>query len=114
MSVEEVELLRLYIDDRKDGTEKFNDTQLQDFIDNASGDLHIAAVEVWSIKAANVSDYYLVNVDGTFLSRNQIFDHCMAMVDFHRANAGGTGAFTTMQSVQLATSDVSSDSSSEF
>jgi hypothetical protein len=109
MTVAEVELLRLYIDDKKDGTEKFNDDQLQDFIDRFGEELHAAAAEIWGIKAARVTEYYLTNIDGSFLSRNQVFDHCMAMADFHRHG----GSADTMESVQLSTGNTS-DSSSEF
>jgi hypothetical protein len=112
MTVAEVELLRLYVDDRKDGTEQFNDDQLQDIIDGADGSLHGAAAEVWGMKAATVSEFYLANVDGSFLSRNQIFDHCMAMVEFHRM--GGGAASTVMSSVLISTGTADTDASSEF
>lgn len=76
-------LLRLYIDDPENGGEFFDNGTLDTLISAASDDLHVAASRAWGIKAARVNDWYLVQVDGALFSRQQVFEHCMSMVDFH-------------------------------
>lgn len=86
--MEDVDLLRLYISDPTNGEEIFNDGQLQDVIDEST-DLHAAAAKMWSIKAATVHDWFLSQTDGSLLSRQQVWEHCMAMAKYHEDHSSG-------------------------
>lgn len=107
MTTSDIQLLRFYIDDPASESETFTSAQLQDFIDRF-GDLHSAAAELWSIKAATVSEWYLTNTDGALLNRGEVFKHCKEMVDHHRSVSS-----ESMISVDLNTRDPAS-TSSEF
>jgi hypothetical protein len=48
-----------------------------------SYDLNGAAAELWTERAAKVSSYYNVGLDGHQLSRSQWFDHCEKMSEFY-------------------------------
>lgn len=87
MTQEQVELLRLYVDDKSPG-EVFDDPKLEEFITNNEGNLNAAAAKLWAIKAGSVATWYTSSMDGSFLSREQVFDHCMKMADWY-GNAGG-------------------------
>lgn len=111
MSWETIALLRLYIDDPAGAEEVFHDIELQNTLDDSGSDVHAAAAKLWSIKAATVHKWYLSQIDGAFLSRNQVFDHCMAMSKYHEdkgagkietvsLDTGGGGSSTT-QSVEF-------------
>lgn len=91
-------LLRLYIDDDRDGTERFDDPQLDDFLADADEDVHLAASQIWEIKAATVHDWYLSQTDGALLSRDQVFDHCMAMAKHHEKRSSGQIVSVAMDS----------------
>lgn len=81
--MDDIALVRLYIDDPDGGTPTFDDLKIQAFLDS-QGDAHSAAAELWLVKAANVADWYSVQLDGGMLTRQQVFDHCMLMATTHR------------------------------
>ncbi len=90
MTTDDLELLRLYIDDvtPSNGEDPFlSDIKLQSLLDK-EGNVEAAAGKAWRIKAAQVSSWYLANVDGAFLSRDQVFDHCMKMAEFYEQVSG--------------------------
>ena len=103
------DLLRLYIDDLEDGNEFFKNDTLDGILTDAGDDTHLAAARCWQIKAARVSDWYLSQTDGSLLARNQVFDHCKAMVDFHLNLSPGE-----LVNVQLDSQGASSSQSVEF
>lgn len=109
MTWDNIALLRLYVDDRQEGTEVFPDTELQNFLDASGGDVDLAASKVWLVKAASVHDWYFSSTDGAILSREQVFDHCMTMskhfegrssgeIESVRMDSGGGGFSTTTSS----------------
>jgi hypothetical protein len=80
-SAEDIAMLRLKIADPAGASAFLTDAQLEAVISDAGGDLDGAASECWRIKAANVADWYQASLDGAFLSREQVFDHCMRMAE---------------------------------
>lgn len=95
MSQEQVELLRLYISDPS-GNEFFNDPKLEEFITANTFDgvvnLNAAASKLWAIKAGNVATWYTASMDGSFLSREQVFEHCLRMAAYYGSEGGGDPA----------------------
>jgi hypothetical protein len=91
MDATQLALLRLYIADPSGTTEFLHDDTLQILFLQNDSNLFATASECWRIKAANVADWYLANIDGAFLSRNQVWEHCMAMVDHYSNISGGAG-----------------------
>jgi len=89
VTASDVALLRLYINDPAGDNQKFSDPTLQGAIDRAATDLYTAAAEMWGIKAATVSDWYQTGLDGSQLSRQQVWEHCMEMAKFYEER--GTG-----------------------
>lgn len=81
MTLSDIQLLRLYLSDPSREDEVFTSTKLQDILDRNSGDVNGAAADGWRVKAATVHDWYLSQTDGSLLSRQQVFDHCMSMVE---------------------------------
>lgn len=98
-TAEQLTKLRLFIDDPAGNTQFLDDSVLNVFIEDNEGDLSLAASQLWKIKAARVSEWYTTNLDGSFLSRDQVFTHCMQMSQQFAA-AGG------MSNIQLVTSSV--------
>lgn len=94
-TAEQIEQVRLYINDPGGATEFLEDSQIGMFIDAQDGDLNRAASELWKVKAARVSEWYLVNIDGAFLSRDQAFDHAMKMSATYASSGGMTNALLT-------------------
>jgi hypothetical protein len=90
MEATQLALLRLYIADPAGTSEYLHDDTLDTLYSQADGSIFGAAAEAWRMKAANVADWYLANIDGSFLSRNQVWEHCMAMAD-HYGKLSGTG-----------------------
>jgi len=85
---DQIALIRMYTDDSAGPDEVVHDPELRglwDLLESVEG----VAARVWRIKAAKVSEWYLTNVDGSFLSRNQVFDHCIAMAEYYE-KLGGT------------------------
>lgn len=88
---DDIGLLRLYVDDKATDPDKlFSDPELQNFIDSHPDDLHGAAAEIWGIKAATVSEWYLAQTDGSLLARQQVFDHCLKMQEYHSTKGAST------------------------
>lgn len=98
MTTSEIELVRLYTDDRDDGTHELflEDDEVQSIVDGASNDLHTAASRIWGMKAARVHEWYTTSLDGSYLSREQVFDHCLKMAEFHKGYASGELVSTRM------------------
>jgi hypothetical protein len=90
MEATQLALLRLYIADPSGTNEYLHDDTLDLLYTQGDGDVFAAAAEAWRMKAANVADWYLANIDGSFLSRNQVWEHCVAMAD-HYGKLSGTG-----------------------
>jgi hypothetical protein len=90
MEATQLALLRLYIADPSGNSEYLHDDTLETLYTQADESIFGAAAEAWRMKAANVADWYLANIDGSFLSRNQVWEHCMAMAD-HYGKLSGTG-----------------------
>lgn len=87
LSAQDQELLRLYLNDPSGENQVFTLRTLQRLYDDA-GSLGGAAAAGWRIKAATVHDWYLANVDGSFLSRDQVFTHCIAMAEMYDKSGG--------------------------
>lgn len=104
-------LIRLYTDDPAGPDELVKDSVLQglwDEMDSIEG----VASRVWRIKAATVSEWYLSNIDGSFLSRNQVFEHCLKMAEHYETLGGVSGVFVNVGLTGPNATD--EDSSSEF
>lgn len=60
-------------------------------VDNTSWietyDVHAAAAEIWTEKAAAVYDQHDFSADGGSYKVSQLYDHCVAMATFHNARA---------------------------
>lgn len=117
MAWEQIALLRLYIDDpdpQGDGAQSFfTDAQLGDTLGQFDDNLHTAAGELWLMKAANVSTWYQASLDGSFLSREQVWEHCMEMARFYTNKGGGDPS--SWKSVKVETDESANETaSSEF
>lgn len=107
---DQVSLLRFYVDDKATDPDKlFSDPELQEFIDANPDDLHTVAADIWGIKAARVSEWYLAQTDGSLLARQQVFDHCLKMQDYHRGQGSSIIVSVLMDGGSRGTED-----SSEF
>lgn len=106
-------LLRLYVGDPAGPDEVLSDSVLDELYDGpAEGSIEGAAARAWRIKAATVTEWYMTNVDGAFLSRDQVFDHCVKMAGYYE---GVSGTSFAMINVGLSGPNaVSEVSSSEF
>jgi hypothetical protein len=109
-------LLRLYIADPAGTTEFLHDDTLDTLFSQNEENLFATASEAWRIKAANVADWYLANIDGSFLSRNQVWEHCMAMVDHYGQLSGGAGtaAGATITNVEMDSGFQTETAEAEF
>ena len=119
MTVSDIAMVRLYIDDPAGSNQVFSSVVIQQVLDGVDGDLHSAAAELWSMKAATVWDWYMSQTDGALLDREKVFQHCMDMVMHHRAlsSGGALGSNTGGGIVSVALSTGNNDessSSSEF
>lgn len=104
----DLELLRLYAADPLNGSELFQDHELQKMIDDAT-DVAGAAATAWRIKASRVAEWYNVSLDGAELSRGQIFRHCMDMADHYSGLSSGQ-----IVSVPMSTDYRSDSEEAEF
>jgi hypothetical protein len=111
LSAQDKELLRLYLNDPAGASEVFTDVVLQRLYDD-SGSLEACAAKGWRIKAATVYEWYLANIDGSFLSRDQVFSHCIKMAETFERSEGGS----ISQSIEVIMTGSANDStsSSEF
>jgi hypothetical protein len=95
MTQPEIEMLRLYINDPTPN-EQFDDPKLQEFINDFTFDgevnLNAAAAKLWAVKAGSVSAWYTTSLDGSFLSRDQVFQHCLRMAEYYGLQGGGDPA----------------------
>lgn len=88
-------LIRLYSDDPFGPNEVVHNDVLESLFTELESVESVVA-RVWRIKAATVADWYLANVDGSFLSRNQVFDHCNAMAEFYERQSGTSGVIVSV------------------
>jgi len=88
MDETQLALLRLYIADPSGNDEYLHDDKLEALFQQNDSDLYATAADAWRMKAANVADWYLANIDGSFLSRDQVWDHCIKMAE-HFEKTGG-------------------------
>jgi hypothetical protein len=65
-----------------DGESKYKDTDLDDFIQRAAGDLNLAASLVWGEKASAVADLVNINESGSSRSLSDLFDHAKKQADY--------------------------------
>lgn len=100
MTLTDVEMLRLFVDDPAGNDAVFTTPVLQGILEGANSDIDSAASIVWQMKAARVNEWYLSQTDGALLSRDQVFDHCMKMVEFYGNRSAGT-----FESVRMTTRD---------
>lgn len=105
----EITLLRLYIADPAGSDAKFPSPTLEAIIENHENDLYAAAAEVWSIRAGDVHEYYMAQIDGSLMSREQVFEHCLMMQKMYEQKAGNK-----MTNVALDSGFTSEEASSEF
>jgi hypothetical protein len=98
MDETQLALLRLYIADPAGNNEYLHDDKLQALSSNNDGDLYATAADAWRMKAANVADWYLANIDGAFLSRDQVWEHCMKMAEHFEKAGGGALVNVSMDS----------------
>lgn len=89
MSSSTLALLRLYIADPPNQDEVLHDQDLEGLLADNNDDVSAAAADGWRIKAARVAEWYQVNIDGRFLSRDQVFNHCIAMAKHFEESGGG-------------------------
>ena len=111
MEATQLALLRLYIADPSGASEYLHDDTLDTLYTQADNDLFATAAEAWRMKAANVASWYLANIDGSFLSRNQVWEHCMAMAE-HYGKLSGTGVGLT--NVEMDSGFQTQEAESEF
>lgn len=112
LSSEDRALLRLYIADPASPSAALSDDELDGLNEVAGGSLEGTAARAWRIKAARVADWYLANVDGSFLSRDQVFDHCLKMAQYYEGISGTS--YSTENLALTGPNSVSEASSSEF
>ena len=105
----DVALLRLYIADPAGSDNKFPTTTLQDLLDVHDGDLYATAAAVWGIRAGDVHEYYMAQIDGALMSRDQVFEHCKAMQALYEGKSGGK-----IVSVQMDSGFTTETATSEF
>jgi len=86
----DIALLRLYISDPPGNNEFLHDSDLQILLDNNDDGVEAAAADGWRIKAARVAEWYQMTLDGAFLDRGQVFEHCMAMAKHFEETGGGS------------------------
>lgn len=89
-------MLRKFINDPAGATQMFDNDELDLFIDNRDGDLNLAASDIWRVKAGRVSEWYLVNIDGAFMSRGEAFDHAIKMSETYAKSGGMTNVALTV------------------
>lgn len=115
MDATQLALLRLYIADPAGQSEYLHDDMLEILFLRNEENLFATASEAWRIKAANVADWYLANIDGSFLSRNQVWEHCIAMVDYYSKLSAGAGtAGTGLTNVEMDSGFQTQTSEAEF
>jgi len=85
----DIELLRLFLADPAGNTESFHDDILTTLWDDNSEDVYAAAADGWRIKAGKVAELYAAQIDGSYLSREQIWEHCIRMADHYEKLGGG-------------------------
>lgn len=105
-------LLRLYLNDPAGPENVISDPQLDQLYVAAEESLEGTAARAWRIKAATVADWYLSNIDGAFLSRDQVFDHCVKMAVYYE-EVSGTSFIITNVGLQ-GPNNVDAAVSSEF
>lgn len=107
----DLELLRLYLADPLgglNGGELFKDHELERFLSDAS-DVAGAAATGWRIKASRVAEWYNVSLDGSELSRGQVYRHCIDQADHFSGISSGV-----ITSVKMSTDYQSNTEESEF
>lgn len=107
MSATQLGLLRRYLGD--DHEDAFDDPALQDLLDQYPDDINAAAAAGWRIKAASVSEWYRAAIDGQFLDRAQVFDHCIAMATKYQDLSAGETISVLMSKDDAAPSEIESE-----
>lgn len=98
----ELRTLRLYVDDPAGDSQFLDDSVLLTFIEAAGGSLNNAASEIWKVKAARVNEWYTVNMDGNFMTRGEVFDHCLKMSASYAAGGAMTNVRLTTRNEPVA------------
>jgi len=105
------QLIRLYANDPSGPTEVVKDAVINELWTEVEV-VEAVAARMWRIKAGTVSEWYLTNIDGSFLSRNQVFDHCIAMAEHYETLGGTSGVMVNVG--LIGPNAVDSSASSEF
>lgn len=90
-------LLRLFLADPAGNDEVFHDDMLEQLWDDNDEDIYSAAADGWRAKAAKAHELYTAQIDGSLLSRDQIWYHCIRMAEHFDKMSGGTLANVLMQ-----------------
>lgn len=105
----DISLLRLFIADPAGNDAHFPTTTLEGLLENHEGDVYATASEVWAIRAADVHEYYMAQIDGNLMSREQVFEHCLSMQKMYEQKSG-----SKMTNVALDSGFQSAETTSEF
>lgn len=87
---QQIKVVRKFVNDAAGDTQIFENDEIELLIDEKDGDLNQVASDLWRIKAGRVSEWYLVNIDGAFMSRDQAFDHAIKMSEVYARQGGMT------------------------
>jgi hypothetical protein len=99
------DLLRLYLDDTSESP-VLTDDELDEILAKVDGEFYGAVSEGWTVKAGKVASWYDASLDGSNLSRDQVFDHCIQMAEMYGSRGG-----VNMKNIGLTTQPASSESS---
>lgn len=92
MTIEDLAVLRHYIDEQSDSI--YADVMLQDVIDRNGGDLYAAAAEVWGMKASRAAKLVNVTESGSSRQMSQKADNARSMAAYYR-NLSPTAVIAT-------------------
>lgn len=109
ITAEDIALLRLFLADPAGANEFFHDDVLEQMWDDNDEDVYSATADGWRMKAANAHELYTAQIDGSLLSRDQIWYHCIRMAEHFDKMSGGS-----LANVQMTTNYDTADTSSEF
>ena len=70
-------------------TSSYSDEAMQQYLDDANGNVYRAASVIWEEKAAKAADQYGFSADGATLNRDQMYQHASRMASRMRALATG-------------------------
>lgn len=96
------DLLRLRRMTGEDDVSKYTNADMQNFIDDAGGNLNKAAAVIWGEKASSYADLVNITEAGSSRSNSDLFDHAdklrrmyQGLVDDEETPVAGVGSSTT-------------------